>query len=325
MNAHGVPYTASLSIQRECGIQEDINFADCCISAESFECLSQAVSSWHHLTVLDLGLADQYDNDSFSAQPLAESLAHHTSLQYLSLNERRFKGRVASVLLPPLAMHHKGLRHLDLGVLEEGFEQQIYPGISGLSELTNLTLLSLPQVVRPVDVAFPGAELASALSHLCDLQDLNISNSAWGSSIEVVGSLSTLTRLTNLYLVLARIDSSTAPQLAHSLRCLLMLQELDMDFNNLGGSGCQLARALSDITSLRHVSLSHTELEQGEAVDCIEALEEHPYLTKLVLHGSVSAAEYYIDDRDDTGRLVYEVEAVFCKTWVFLDPPDPVF
>lgn len=315
-------------------MQEDLNFDGCSMSPESFESLSQAVSNWHHLTVLDLANDFIFGHTQvgvrFCAQPLAESLAHHSSLQRLVLRDRRFTEPVASVLLPPLAMHHKGLRHLDLGVIEDcdsrfSIEQQIQYRFPGLSELTNLTLLSLPEASTrsghlPV---IPGTEVADALPHLYDLQDLNLSNAVWACSVEVVRSLSTLTRLTRLSLDGGCIDVPTAFEVGCSLRCLLKLEDLSMNDNILRGCGCKLAGALGNMTSLCHVSMCDSELKEGEAVELIEALENLPQLTTLELTGNVSAEEYYRDGVDWLGQLVHEVTEVFRKPWVTIDLPDP--
>ena len=213
--------------------QEEVVVGHCQINGENFESLAQAVSSWPHLSVLDLERVTD-EKGRLCVKPLADSLSQHSSLKHFRMLgcSRSFEGPVVSVLLPALTANHCGLRHLDITSEISHAERGLQSAVRGLSEVSNLTVLRLSlrrDVARGPRSAedwqlFPWASLADALPQLCDLRELCLCKAPWGRSVDVLKSISTLTRLTTLHLDDTDIDASTAPQLAHSLRCLHALQ-----------------------------------------------------------------------------------------------------
>lgn len=256
-------------------------------SAEEFEKVSDAVSGWSSLTALNLGCCEfngVLDGIQTPWKILAQSLENSSSLQRLNVSDACCSTvAISSLLLPPLAMYHRSLRHLDLGSAISVCRET--PTIASyLAELTNLTFLSLSS-------RFPAPEFAAALAQLVCLQHLDLCESILGSSPDVVMCISALTNLTALILASSGIDSNAIPLLASSLRSLSMLKHVDMS-NNFVPCCSQLAGALATLSSLQIVELRDLELSEGESLECMNVLEHLPGLTLLDLNGSVPSGEH---------------------------------
>lgn len=199
------------------------------MSNGSFEKVAAAAAQSPHLTALELGAAGSTSEavEKQSVQCLADALVHHSSLQHLSLCEQTLSSPLLPVLLPVLAAHHKGLCHLDLASEGKDSESQTELGLSSLGELTHLTHLFMPSICfgvgRPALAPGTAADLVHALKHLQKLHELESFCASWGSSLEVIKSISCLTALTGLDISAMSIDQSTAAELAGTLRSLSLL------------------------------------------------------------------------------------------------------
>ena len=257
------------------------------MSAESFEGVVAAVSGWPGLTALHLGHCQSPQDQEPSLEKLSKSLVCCNALQALTVGGTSHcpVSQAVNLLLPPLCTNHAGLQHLDLGGGRGFYDRN--PNISLLTELKSLTFLQIA-----LSAYFPAGQFAGVLSQLCNLQQLHISHSQFGSSHAVARSLSALESLTVLNLANSGVDKNAMPGIARSLRSLCRLQHLDVSENFLPGCCVQLTDALATLPSLKSVKLSHVELCEGEAVECMTALAHLPALTLLDLNGSVSSREH---------------------------------
>ena len=190
-----------------------------------------------------------------------------------------------------------------------------------LTRLKQLTELKLTKVGLSCE---EGQLLATAMSHLCQLQKLDLSGNPLGQSIVELGKhLPCLPHFTRLYLVRTQMSEQEVSALARSLPSIPKLEVLGLARNPLGQGVNELAQYLTSVPHLTQLRLKDTQMGEEEVIALARSLPSISKLEKLYLsdnplgQGVIELAQNLISvphltelDLDNTQMGEEEVRAV---------------
>lgn len=162
--------------------------------------------------------------------------------------------------------------HSSLQLSQHSTEQCREALIAPLASIA-ITLRSLKLTFNPLGYIGTRA-LAEALPFLHRLLSLKLTLADADLSLDLAQALSHLTCLKRLYIGSDQMLPAVSGALMGSLACLVSLESLSLPANGLQSKGGVLAAALSCLTRLSHVNLSHGHLNCQDAQQLAPVLQQ---------------------------------------------------
>ena len=221
---------------------------------------------------------------------LLNNLHHITRLSNLKLCNV-FMGNQECQLLATALKYVDKLRRLQLSFNPLGH---------GITELAK-HLHSVPHLqMLLLESTQMGEEEVTALAHslqnVTQLSELDFSKNPLGHGIsELAKHLHSVPHLKSLHLDDTQMGEEEVTALAHSLKNVTQLIELNLSNNPLGDGVSELAKHLHSVPHLHHLDLADTEMGEEEVTALARALMYLPKLTNLYL------------DKNPLGRGVTEL------------------
>ena len=176
----------------------------------------------------------------------------------------------------------------------------LYGGVSDLAE-------NLHHVPQLTELGLSGVKmgdkeserLAHSLKHVNKLQVLHLSDNPLGHGIiELAKHLNSVPGLNELGLRGTQMGEEEATAVAHCLKSLPQLKELNLSFNPLGHGIIELAKHLNSVPGLNELGLRGTQMGEEEATAVAHCLKSLPQFKKLNLpfnplgHGIIELAKH---------------------------------
>ena len=221
------------------------------------------------------------NNLKCSAIAIFQSLSTISTLKFLNINNTQTKEE-AGEALASVIIHNKALEELHLA--DNNLGEGILIVINTLQQITSLRSINLGNNNISREAS---GELALVIQSNMHLEKLWLENNNLRcSAIAILQSLSTISALKLLNIHNTQITNEAAEPLASVVTGNTGLEELHLNNNNLGEGMLVVTKALQQITSLRSIDLSNTNISKEASDEIPFVVKSNKHLEKLWLYNN---------------------------------------
>ena len=254
-----------------------INLGNNNMSKEASGELALAIQSNKHLEELWL-----YNNNlKFSAIAILQSLSTISNLKYLNINNTQITNEACEALASVVLLN-KGLEELHL--TNNNLGEGLLILTKALQHITSLRSIDLGNNNLSKEAS---GELALAIQSNKQLENLGLrNNNLKCSAITILQSLSTISTLKLLIINNTQITEEAGEALASVVVHNTGLEELYLSNNNLGEGMLVVIKTLQQLTSLKSIGLTNTNISKEASGELALAIQSNKDLQKLWLYNN---------------------------------------
>ena len=209
---------------------------------------------------------------------ILQALKEKSMLTKLHLDNNLMTGEIAGDLAAVLR-NNSSLEELCIGSNRLGLSAVMI--LQALQEHSRLKVLNLSDNNLTAHVA---EKLATIIKNNSGLEELYIYDNDFQTSVAIIlKALKEISTLTRLYLNNSLMTEEVAEDLAKIIKNNTNLEQLRIDYNNLGLSAVPILQALKDNCNLKMLNLANNNMTEQVAEDLANVITNNQSLEKLYL------------------------------------------